>query len=808
MKTKQLIEKIKFYILLFLVSVFLQTAVTYAQGIGDSVNFKRPMTLITQEQIDIVKERISQNIEPQASEFGKLIQDANDAQTFVPDVPTSVFVEDDGLPQQLNYWRVLMWNQTDPGLASALGYVYTGNTEYADKAVEILNAWASEAPTIGSTNSRHRDLIIGQGFLRLVHIADLVWNYEGWDEEDRDELVDYLKYVDSRSTGYWRIDSIGDNARLFTLALGCLIQDEQRISDVEESVQNWFTADDPTWGTTNKLAYHEEYEVEHFAQQTHRGASGFGYSFNEGAPVLMISQIFWLLGWDILDIAAATGGSVRGVTKQTAQWYLDFQNEIWDTYPFYENPEEMRHRPNSQEMLEYLNNFMNGEFTELQQWLTENRGSMRFGWYFDPYITLNRGDIYSSDIDNDLPEEPKPSETEQTIVLQEGWNIISSYIEPDDKDIVKIFSGIQGNISLISNSSGEVYWPEYNINEITTWDYNEGYQVNMITPDTLIIYGKQLIPEATPISLSRGWNIKPYIVDQPMPVETALESIASDLELVTNNSGEIYWPEYNVNDIGDMQPGEGYKLFLNNETILTYPSPSPSAMKIAGSTGLQQASTTVTGSGFYKSTHLNTGVQAILLIQSGQLEDGDEVAVWSEDNVLIGNGIVSNNQSAVTIWGRDSMDENSELGARDDELLRLTVWLQSEREERPLTIKSLSSLIDGELDNSSIRYKKNSVLVAEVFHSSETPSNYLLHQNYPNPFNPSTTIEYSIPNDEMVKLEVYNILGQKIATLIDEKQYAGRYEVVFKAEELSSGVYFYRLNAGNYTEIKRMILLR
>jgi len=83
-----------------------------------------------------------------------------------------------------------------------------------------------------------------------------------------------------------------------------------------------------------------------------------------------------------------------------------------------------------------------------------------------------------------------------------------------------------------------------------------------------------------------------------------------------------------------------------------------------------------------------------------------------------------------------------------------------------------------------------------------------LMQNYPNPFNPSTNISYSLPRSSFVTISVYNILGQKVKTLINKNESAGNYTVNFDASRLSSGVYFYSLKAGNYIQTKKMILMK
>ncbi|MGD8306482.1 MAG: T9SS type A sorting domain-containing protein [Ignavibacteria bacterium] len=88
------------------------------------------------------------------------------------------------------------------------------------------------------------------------------------------------------------------------------------------------------------------------------------------------------------------------------------------------------------------------------------------------------------------------------------------------------------------------------------------------------------------------------------------------------------------------------------------------------------------------------------------------------------------------------------------------------------------------------------------------PGKFELSQNYPNPFNPSTIIKYQIPEASFVSVNVYDLLGNEIATLVNEDKTAGSYEVKFDGSSLSSGIYFYRLSAGDFSLSKKMILLR
>jgi len=92
--------------------------------------------------------------------------------------------------------------------------------------------------------------------------------------------------------------------------------------------------------------------------------------------------------------------------------------------------------------------------------------------------------------------------------------------------------------------------------------------------------------------------------------------------------------------------------------------------------------------------------------------------------------------------------------------------------------------------------------------SVEVPSGFSLNQNYPNPFNPVTNLEFGISDLGFVSLKVYDILGKEVATLVNEKLSPGKYKVEFDGSALPSGIYFYRITAGEFTNTKRMMLVK
>ena len=117
-------------------------------------------------------------------------------------------------------------------------------------------------------------------------------------------------------------------------------------------------------------------------------------------------------------------------------------------------------------------------------------------------------------------------------------------------------------------------------------------------------------------------------------------------------------------------------------------------------------------------------------------------------------------------------------------------------------------IIAGQQDNNFLVIK----IAPDITSIDESPqvviNDYRLQQNYPNPFNPVTTINYSIPREGLVTLKVYNVLGEEVDILVNEIKQVGNYETNFDASSLSSGVYLYKIQAGNYVEAKKTILLR
>jgi endo-1,4-beta-xylanase len=148
------------------------------------------------------------------------------------------------------------------------------------------------------------------------------------------------------------------------------------------------------------------------------------------------------------------------------------------------------------------------------------------------------------------------------------------------------------------------------------------------------------------------------------------------------------------------------------------------------------------------------------------------------------------------IWKHPGVKGITLWGYQQDQMWQVTCYLvNSDGTSRPAL-------------NWLAQYIKDNPITSVKETSSKLPSSYELKQNFPNPFNPTTNIQYGIPKTSKVTLKIYDVLGRIVQTLVNTEQKPGNYSVTFNAQNLSSGVYFYRLEAGNYVSAKKLILIK
>ncbi|WP_103027251.1 hypothetical protein [Salinibacter altiplanensis] len=163
---------------------------------------------------------------------------------------------------------------------------------------------------------------------------------------------------------------------------------------------------------------------------------------------------------------------------------------------------------------------------------------------------------------------PGVAQTTQTLSLESGWNTVSLYVQPSDSSFTTLFGGTP--VSIAKNEDGEVYLPEEGIEQITTWQADEGYQVYTETATTLDVTGPEASPGAA-IELKEGWNLVPYLSGQAQAVEPALVSIEEALVVAEDGDGAQYDPSASSSPLDSLRPGQGYKVHVDRADTLRYP---------------------------------------------------------------------------------------------------------------------------------------------------------------------------------------------------------------------------------------------
>ncbi|MBN1482636.1 T9SS type A sorting domain-containing protein [candidate division KSB1 bacterium] len=188
-------------------------------------------------------------------------------------------------------------------------------------------------------------------------------------------------------------------------------------------------------------------------------------------------------------------------------------------------------------------------------------------------------------------------------------------------------------------------------------------------------------------------------------------------------------------------------------------------------------------------------------------------AATAEISIFIGdpanNGTIIHDINGETVQTTDDIIE-----ARDKKIVQMK-WIIPKNIPNPLRIYALidpNNKIDEILENNNKGFVDLPVkgVPSSIEENSNNvgPDNFSLSQNYPNPFNQTTTIKYSLNRAVHVRLTVYNLLGQKVATLVDKPHFIGHYHVSFDANGLSTGLYFYHIETGSFQKAKKMLLLR
>ncbi|HRK82205.1 MAG TPA: BACON domain-containing protein [Saprospiraceae bacterium] len=270
------------------------------------------------------------------------------------------------------------------------------------------------------------------------------------------------------------------------------------------------------------------------------------------------------------------------------------------------------------------------------------------------------------------------------IVLNTGWNMISSHTLPADANMPAVFSDLTSVVEVVKDINGDAYFPVLNINGLGNWDMTKGYQVRSAADTALTIIGAQVDPAATPVAIDAGWQIIPYLRTQAAPISEQLASITGIIELVKDNLGVNTYIPGLINSIGDLRPGQGYQLKASASGTLTYPPnqlwSNPTEVQSASNVWERALPVHFEYQGIGKSCH-NSTLVIRAEVAAAMMEPGDEIGVFTTNGILCGAAVFEDRHFAVTIWGDDPATPGIREGLLQGEVYQLRIWKRVQNSE-------------------------------------------------------------------------------------------------------------------------------
>jgi hypothetical protein len=290
----------------------------------------------------------------------------------------------------------------------------------------------------------------------------------------------------------------------------------------------------------------------------------------------------------------------------------------------------------------------------------------------------------------------------------------------------------------------------------------------------------------------------------------AMASIVNSIIIVKNNSGRTYWPSLQVDGIGVMAVGEGYKVLMSAGVSFTYPTPLSGVAKRTAASGNRPTILHLPDPRHYAS-HANTGNNATLLakrvtIDGETVPDSSEIGAFDVAGSLVGSGTVIRGIASFAVWGVDPQAKKKD-GCAVSEPVTFKLW--DGKQEYPLDYVSQNG--------TAAKYAADKVFLGVL----SVPGGSLikmfdLTRAYPNPFRGSVKISFDVPSiagasQQAIEINVYDLKGSLVKQLASGKYQAGHYSVTWNCSEgreasIGSSVYIVRMKANNFD--KRLKLLR
>lgn len=459
---------------------------------------------------------------------------------------------------------------------------------------------------------------------------------------------------------------------------------------------------------------------------------------------------------------------------------------------------------------QYLKHTLNGTFrnqANAAQWSfnwtapdEENPGTITF--YIAGNAANNNGSssgdrIYAVAI----PLEPQgpPALDRFPVALSPGWNLVSSPVAPDNPALDVIFAPlIQGRqLVMVMDERGLVFDPVRNINQIGNWTPTKGYQIKVTSRVNVEFSGSYLDPSLE-LSLQQGWNWITYPRTDTLHPNTLVGNLPQGVTLVRQGDGRFAFPGLGVNQLNWIYPGSGIILMSMQGQPVRFIWPEPEQVNVAPPD-------------YPRPRHFPyidpTSVPMNLVIRDMgdyQPEDGDELAVVTEDGIVWGSVVLTERGPwGITAWGDDpSTEEDDGLRVRED--ISFRVWRAQDDEEFALTSASGEDIRFAPYGIEIISLRPLSVGNSQP----PIPGKFIVYEAFPNPFNSTTRVRFWATRETRVEWYVLSASGQLVDQGETYHSHSGEGTITLTAHNWPAGLYLVALRAGGRTSLIKTTLVK
>jgi hypothetical protein len=371
------------------------------------------------------------------------------------------------------------------------------------------------------------------------------------------------------------------------------------------------------------------------------------------------------------------------------------------------------------------------------------------------------------------------------------FNLVSLNVTPSSPTPSDLFGSLQG-LRLVLDSHGQVYAPEEGVANLVELEARESYRLYTTDAGQLQVEGVPLRPPVEYTVPADRWSWVSYPLLQPVDVTAALADIASVLEIVRDDSGQVWIPGMPAQQtLHNLQPGRGYELLTTEEVSFSFRE-GGIALAAKGEEGGRGLMAT-------PDAPVPTGLPWNLFVALDHelLHEGAQTVEVLDGDRVVGKSFVDGATRIAPVVAWEGIPAFQVPGFRPGERIYVRV-LDGQGGE----------LNARRIEEDPVRFGEGGWASLEL-EFVPLPEEYAIERCYPNPFNPSLTVVVALPEAGELSVAVYNLMGQRVAELASGAVEAGRHRLHFDGGGMASGVYFVRARVpGRLHEVRKVVLLK